>query len=365
MIPIHTAQIASKCQHTIHPSSSPRTPWCPQCIISAAQADLERVHKAFEDEGGIVAPAYMRDHAWNSARLQCSVTKKRVKKTMNNDWLRQERERKWEEAHQQYPAQDGVLPSDSLYRLTCVVCAAREEVDCPYAKPSLSLATAWWEREGALVANEVLVPRTPPSPNKREKCPPEPQLKRPSYLRNFIRSCRDVRAASSGQRRAWEDHWKIDRAVRQKYVLDEDFDMDQEFLTLPLPASHARNHHRQIQDDLNAARRRANRQKRRAEDYKPSRSSLALSELSEDLVLDDTELEKLKLAEGAEKLKRLMRVVATQVGYLYLIGDVGLLDRWKDDVEQSDQSLIYQKQETGMEMEQLDEDHIMSEGEEL
>ena len=58
----------------------------------------------------------------------------------------------------------------------------------------------------------------------------------------------------------------------------------------------------------------------------------------------------MRVAEEAAELRRLTNVVATEVGYLYLIGDVDLLGKWRDDVKQSNLSLIYRKSETGMGM---------------
>ena len=344
----HPEETASRCEHSIHLSSSPHTPWCPQCIIFAAQADLERTRKRLEAEGGADAPAYMRDCAWNVARLQYIVTKRRVKKTLRKDWLRQERERIWEEAHQNYLAQYGVLPPDDSASSACVVCATLKELGQLYAKPIVSLTAVWWEREGPLVVDQL--PRTRLHPTTTRKRPSQPQPGRPSYLRDLIQSYWNTRTVSDVQRRAWEDHCKIDRAVRRKYDLPEDFDIDTEFLTIPIPASHARYHHRQTRDGLYAGERRAKRHKRRAEDYKPSRSSLALSTSAEDVRVDDMELEKMRVAEEAAELRRLTNVVATEVGYLYLIGDVDLLGKWRDDVKQSNLSLIYRKSETGMGM---------------
>ena len=75
-------------------------PSCPHCTVTRAQADLERAQKKLEAEGGADPPAYMRDRAWNVARIQYALTKRRVQRTMRKDWLRQERERIWEAEHQ-------------------------------------------------------------------------------------------------------------------------------------------------------------------------------------------------------------------------------------------------------------------------
>ncbi|KAF2628482.1 hypothetical protein BU25DRAFT_467143 [Macroventuria anomochaeta] len=187
---------------------------------------------------------------------------------------------------------------------------------------------------------------------------PQLEARRPSHLRDFMQSYPSMRTVSDAHWRTWEDRCKINRAVRRKYDLPDDFDIDPEFFAHPILASYARYHHRQIQDGQHAGKRRANRHKRRAEDYRPSRSSLALPNLAEDVPTDEADGEKPRLAEEAAELRRLTDVVATEVGYLYFVGEDDLLERWSDDVEQSDLSLIYRKVEPGMDMGQLDEDHV-------
>ncbi|KAH6625242.1 hypothetical protein C7974DRAFT_376785 [Boeremia exigua] len=351
---MHPEKIASRCKHSIHPSSSLRTPSCPRCVTSTAQADLEQIRTEFEAEGGVNAPARMRNQAWNIARLRWIMIERRAKKTMEYDRLRQEREGAWEEAHRQYLVQE--QPSlDGVSDPACEVCIARKKPDWSYAKPIVPLTRAWWEREGALVVDQIIMPGTSDKTTSKQR-PPEAQSKHPSYLRDLIQSYRSLRTVSDIHRRSWENHCKIDRAVRRKYDLDDDFDIHPGFLALPIPASHARYHHTQTQNDLFAGERRANRLKRRKENYKPSRSSLALSELADAVDLSETELDKLRLAEEVAKLQRLTNVVATEVGFLYLVGDTDLFKKWKADVEQSNLSLIYRKEGPAMEG-QSDGDH--------
>ncbi|UPX17436.1 uncharacterized protein EKO05_0007790 [Ascochyta rabiei] len=65
--------------------------------------------------------------------------------------------------------------------------------------------------------------------------------------------------------------------------------------------------------------------------------------------MDGTDVEKLKLAEDKAELQWMAGVVASEVGYLYFVGDVDGFEDWMDDVEQSNLSLIYRKVETGEE----------------
>lgn len=344
----HPERVAVLCKHSLHPSAPPRAPLCPQCVISTAQADLERAREKLEAEGGADAPAYMRDRAWNAGRLQYASIKRRVKKTMQKDWWRQERERLWNEAHQWNVAQHGEIPADLGYSSSCIVCVTMKKESQRYAKPIVPLTTPWWERKGGLVEEEIVVPEALPRPLTTTRRPPQARARQASYLADFIKSWRSMRTVSDTQRRIWEDRCKLDRAIRRKYDLPDDYELGSEILAHPLPASHARYHHRQIQNNEHATERRANRHKRRAEDYKPSRSSLALSELANDVKVDEAELKRLRLEEEAAELRRLADVTATEVGYLYFVGEMNLLERWRDDLEISSLDLIHRQTENGM-----------------
>lgn len=59
----HIEKIAITCKHTLHFSAPLRTLYCPQCTMTAAQADLEKARKNFEAEGGADASSYKRDRA--------------------------------------------------------------------------------------------------------------------------------------------------------------------------------------------------------------------------------------------------------------------------------------------------------------
>ena len=281
---------------------------------------------------------------------------------MRKDWLRQERERIWEAEHQRYLSGELDIP-DSVLLAACAVCTMAKKRGQAYAKPVLPLTVAWWERSGALVDDQILVPNTPPRSPKRRKRRPQPTANRPSYLRNFIQSYRNMRAVSEGHRQAWEERGKLDRAVRYKYGLDEDFEIEPELFAQPMPASHARYHHKQGLAGQLASKRRANRLKRRAEDYKPSRSSLALSLLADDMMLNEEDAEKLRVEEEAAELRRLASTVTTEVGYLYFVGDFECSEDWSYDIERGNMSLIYRTAEIDIDMGQLDGGHVEAEEE--
>lgn len=284
---------------------------------------------------------------------------------MQKDWARQERERLCEEAHQWYFSEHGKIPSDPETCSPCLVCAKLRGQSLPYKKPDTARTTTWWEHDGALVEEELVIPETPPrSLVKTPRSPQsQPQTKKPSYLANLIKSWRSMKVLSDEQRRLWEERNMLEQAIRRKYDLPEDYEVEHELFESPIPASHARYHHRQFLNGKYAAERRANRYKRRAEDYKPSRSSLALSELVNDVDLDKAGLERLKQEQEAAELQRLADVTATEVGYLYFVGELGLLERWRDDFEASNLDLIQRQTENGVYVGHVEEELIEADDE--
>ncbi|KAF3048484.1 hypothetical protein E8E11_009414 [Didymella keratinophila] len=226
--------------------------------------------------------------------------------------------------------------------------------------PSVSRITAWWEHDGALVEEERIMPETPPrSLAKTPRSPQlQPQTTKPSYLADLIKSWRSMKALSDEQRQIWEDRYRLEQAIQRKYDLPDEYVVEPALFESPIPASHARYHHRQILTGRHAAERRANRRKRRAEGYRPSRSSLALSELVSDMEIDEAELEKLRQEEEAAELRRAADVVATEVGYLYFVGELGLLERWRDEFEASNLDLIQRQTENGVYVGHVEDEHV-------
>jgi hypothetical protein len=162
---------------------------------------------------------------------------------------------------------------------------------------------------------------------------------------------------SDEQRRAWEDHYRLEQAIRGNHDLSDEYVVEPQLFQSPIPASHARYHHRQLQTDRHAAEQRANRLKRRTAGSRPSRSTLALSELANEMEMDEAELEKLRRDEEAVEL-RLTDAVATEVGYLYLVGELGLQERWRDDFEASNLDLVQTQTENGVYVEHVEDEHV-------
>lgn len=265
------------------------------------------------------------------------------------------------EAHLRYMSKYGFVATDLSLLSVCVVCAALTEHPQPNKAHIKTIAKkAWWEQQGALVGDQNLVSNQPRCLS--DKPLPSPKVKRSSYLRTFVQNDRIARTISDAHRRAWEDCCKTERAVRRKYDLPDHFDIDPEFWANPIPASHARHHYQQTQRGQHSIERRANRTKRQVEGYKPCHSSLAHSELAEDIEVDNMEIQRSTLAEEAAELQRLASVVATEVGYLYFLGAVDGVEDWRYDVEQSKRDMVYRRLEN-MELEQTNQERNETEEE--
>ena len=68
------------------------------------------------------------------------------------------------------------------------------------------------------------------------------------------------------------------------------------------------------------------------------------------MILNDAEAEKLRLMEEEAELRRLANIVATEVGYLYLVGNLDYPNDWSGDIKRSNMSLIYKKAEIDLDM---------------
>lgn len=281
---------------------------------------------------------------------------------MKKDQLRQRREEDWEEAHQRHLAQYGLFPRGPSTNSACQLCAAKTQPQQLHVKQGATSTVTWWERPSTLVANQVLVPNTPPRSLTGKRAAPKSKEKRRSYLRGCIQGYREMTSALDVQKRACEERFKTERVLRRKYGLTDDFEIAAEFFANPIPASHAHYHYRQIQDGQHSGARRANRYKRRAEGYRPARSSLAMSELARDVTTDNADLERMNLAAEDAELQRLARTVATEVGYLYFVGEANCSKEWRREIEQSNKSLVFRKDEWDVEMVELDQEQILREG---
>ncbi|KAF2822092.1 hypothetical protein CC86DRAFT_458611 [Ophiobolus disseminans] len=333
----HLQQQATKCGHIIHPSAPAHTPLCPACLTSQIKSRMDLALIGLIAEGGLFPADCMRDRRWQRSKLRYEIANARQTKARIRDQLRVEREQAWEDAHQgstsnQATATLGV-PED------CPVCAsmiAYQSTTLP--ETEVAKDVAWWERPGALVADHVLVPRTPLRPVRAHKAESRPQGS--SALKMLVQNFRRAMAASDAHRRAWELRYRTESAVRRKHSLGQEFHFEPEFWDAPISAYVSRRNYRHSKDEQRMAARRARGNTTRP---RPPRSSLSYSAHTDEVEINDETLEEMEKREESEKLERMARKVGEEVGYLYFIGDVDGLLHWREDYLRSDRQLVYKK----------------------
>ncbi|KAF1945970.1 hypothetical protein EJ02DRAFT_395268 [Clathrospora elynae] len=333
----HQKRTASKCGHDIHPSESKHTPLCPCCTASLARTKLDVVQKKLVAEGGLAPPEYMRDRSWNSAKKGYLVAKQRLEKTRRDDQLRWEREQAWDEAHRRSDSQGTQASPGFQSPMECSVCASMAAVyPTKMAKPQIAKYVTWWEQPGALAADHILVPRTPPkSCNQHRKR--ARKTTGSETLRQMLCSLRESMHDADDLRRAWGVRNKIESALRRKHGLGSDFHIQADFWDSPIPDLVSRRNYKQIQDEQRMAARRARGNIARP---KPPRSSLSYSEISEEVNVDKQWVETLRQKEEREELERDIRKAAETVGYLYFVGGINGMHEWKEYFMQSDRQLV-------------------------
>lgn len=334
----HPVRTASKCGHSIHPSSSHHVPWCPQCTLSRARANTDAALKRLASKGGLNPPEHLRNQQWNYARKGYLIAKQRFEKTRRDDQLRWEREQGWDDAHKRSgsrPVQAAVLSqSPSL----CAVCDSMSAL-YPTSVPEAQAAAyvAWWEKTGALNTTSQHQ-RTPSRNQHRKHAKPRrrPAQGSPELLQ-IIANLRSQTKETLALREAWKARNKTEAAVRRKHGLGPDFEIAAAFWDWPIPGFFSWRQYRCIKEQGRMAERRARGNTARP---RPPRSSLSYSETSDDVPFEPGFIETLKQREEREEQERQARKVAGEVGYLYFVGCHGALDLWRDDFERSDRDLV-------------------------
>lgn len=334
----HPQPQATKCGHVLHPSAPEHTPLCPACITSQAKAKMDSALKGLIAEGGLIPADYMRDRRWQRVKLRYEIANKRQAAARSRDQLRIEREQAWDEAHQRAGSIQAAAPQFPS-TADCPVCASTiASYSTSLPEPRAEKDVAWWEKSGALVADHVLVPRTPLRPVRSPRV--APKAKGPSALQMIVRNFRRAMMASDAHRRTWELRYRTESAVRRKHSLGEGYHFEPEFWDAPISAYISRQAHQHVKDEQRMAARRARGNTARP---RPPRSSLSYSAHTDEVEVDKETLEEMEKREEMEKLERMARKVGEEVGYLYFIGEVDGLFHWRDDYLRSDRQLVYRK----------------------
>ncbi|KAF1918408.1 hypothetical protein BDU57DRAFT_515157 [Ampelomyces quisqualis] len=335
----HPKHQATKCWHTLHPSASKHTPLCPTCTQSQANAKMNAALKGLVAEGGLVPAGGMRDRRWQRAKLHYEIVQERQAKTRSRDQLREERQQTWDEAHQRFYSTHLQTTATFQDPAECPVCAMMV-ASFPTTFPRMQVAkgTGWWERPGGLVADHVLVVSTPVRRVRAQK--KVLRARRSSVLRMMVQDSRKDLAETEVYRQAWEARYRTESVVRRKHGLGQEYQFEQDFWDAPISASLTHQYHQTAREEKRMAARRA---RGNAPPPKPPRSSLSRSERSDEIEMDEQELDMMWRLEELKSLERQATKVGEEVGYLYFVGEIDGLSEWKEDFLRSDRQLIYRK----------------------
>lgn len=354
----HQIRFASKCGHNIHPSSAEHTPWCTSCAVSQARAKSDVALKKLVAKGGLNPPEYMRNQRWNRARKGYLIAKKRLDRARTDEQLRWEREQAWNTAHERASSQlaqaaAAVLPE------TCSLCPACDSMVASYPTniPEAQVAAhvAWWERPGALATPTDIFGRTrTPAPRHSQSGWYARTTKGNAELRQIVRNHRHSKRQEEMMKQAWYARNTTERAIRCKYNLGSESEIQSAFWDSPLSLLLSRQTYQYARDQARMEERYARGNKSRP---KPPPSPLSSSQSVEDLHVDQDFAETLYETEEKERLERQAKKVAKEVGYLYFVG--GSIDgmmEWKEDIDQGSKVLVTGTRERNYESSSSEED---------
>jgi hypothetical protein len=335
----HPKHQATKCWHTLHPSASKHTPLCPTCTKSEANAQMNAALMGLVAEGGLIPAEGMRDRRWQRAKLRYEIVQKRQAKVRSRDQLREEQQQTWDEAHQRFYSTHLHATVTFQNPAECTVCAMMvASFPTKYLRVQPAKGIAWWERPGGLVVDHILVPSTP----ERRVAGRLKVLRTrsPSILREIIQDSRRDLAETEAYRRAWEVRYCTESVVRRKHGLGQEYQFEQDFWDSPISASLTHQYQQNAREERRMAARRA---RGNAPPQRPPRSALSHSERSDEVDMDEQELEQMWRMEELEMLERQASKVREEVGYLYFVGEIDGLLEWEEDFLKSDRQLIYRK----------------------
>lgn len=305
--------------------------------------------KGLVAEGGLVPAEDMRDRRWQQAKLRYEVVQKRQAKVRSRDQLREERQQTWDEAHQRFYSTHFQTTTTYQNPAECPICATIvASFPTKFPRTQEAKDVAWWERPSGLVADHLLVPSTPVRrvDTKKKVFQAQP----PSVLRNMVQESRRDMIMTEAYRQTWERRYRTESAIRRKHGLGPECPFPDGFWDVPIGASLARQYYQIRREEERTAERRA---RGNAPRQRPPRSSLSLSEHSDEVEVDEEELKHTWRMEDLVTLERQVMKVREEVGYLYFVGEVDGFWEWEQDFLKSDRRLIYRKLLTDAEPESV------------
>lgn len=330
----HRERQATKCRHWMHPTSPSRTPLCPSCITSRVNGMLDAALGALRVAGGPEPPKDERNQLWRRAKLRYDIAKQRQSQNRVRNQLREEREQAWEDVHQRFSSQwpQEIIPAHDF--VECPGCASMSRNPDRFVRVQPPTHVTWWEQAGGLAVNRTLATDATRRPSRGQQRP-QP-ARSPSLVRELIQDSRQNMVSQDTETRS-----RIELVLRRKFNVDSRDDFPPYFWERPICGSDCRRIYRDRKDNERYCAYRARGNTLRPI---PPPTSLSHCELSEDIEIDQDELEQMRRVEQAEALERKAWRVGEQVGYLYFVGDDfdGLFD-WRDDFLRSDRQMIYRQ----------------------
>ncbi|KAF2865453.1 hypothetical protein BDV95DRAFT_632305 [Massariosphaeria phaeospora] len=350
----HPTQCATTCTHEIHRSAPAHTPYCPACITKSAKTNLEFAQGKLLLTGGLDNPPRLRDADWKRANLVYQTALRALEKVRKKDQLRWERENAWDAAHASSEASGGQITP------YCNVCTSVSTEPLNTSLDRVQDDVAWWEKPGGL-ASYLGSPTPPRSRPPRPKSGTVP-AGRGSSMGYIVRELRAALAASESEQREWYRRYETECAVRRKYDLGENSSFEPTFWDSPISSAKVRELFHEAQEIKLKNERFARGNKLRP---RPPRSSLSRCETAEEFEIDEEFKEKMRLeeeAEEAERMEREAQKVGEEVGYLYWVGCMNLVEEWKEDFLRSNHNLVWRdRMQPPEEMALSEEDTIMEE----
>jgi hypothetical protein len=246
--------------------------------------------------------------------------------------LREEREQTWEHTHQQFSSRwpQEIIPTHDF--VECPACASMTRYPERIVRIQPPTDITWWEQSGGHSIDPTLANNAPRRSGRGQR---KPQAARGSpFIRELIQDSRLNMFAEDTETRR-----RIELVLRRKFNVESSFNFSPDFWEKRISESEFRRIYRHEKENksISAYHARGNRPR-----PIPPRSPLSHCELSEDIEIDQDELEQMWRTEQAEALERKAWKVGEQVGYLYFVGDHfdGLFD-WRDDFLRSDRQMIY------------------------
>ena len=332
---LHPEQVATKCGHRIHPSASPHTPYCPECVLQSAQALLESTREQFLDQGAIGRSWRSRDRPWVLARSAYQYAFRGFENVRKRDQRRWESEQAWDEAHLRLRLEQIGNEEKLDISRTCNTCLAMKTSAPGMPPPIIDAGVAWWDRPGALAPPlEQKTPMRSHHRRRKQKTEGSPEMRRAIYIHRI----RHLFTTSEQEFR--ENRNRIETVVRRKHLIKPESRFNPTFWDKPIPALKLRGRH---QLALESKSREERQTRGNVPRPRPPQSRLSHCESTDELVNDDKLKEEIRLRElvdEVEKIERKSKKVCEEVGYLYFVGGIDR-EKWEEDLFKSNQRLIW------------------------